>query len=328
MKINVEEGDTMSNMDSIDTFPFPFKENFYRYSNNSIPLEVARCIEVTENYQSEITLKRNLLKQYPERCFQSLSHSEKAQWEVLEVVTGHLTTHYPEQFSLQKIGVNWIFQNKILGETYSFIFGDSSSLQEEPLNFIGRHVQEDLILMGERDQNLYLDAGQLCFPANWSLAFDIGMSFKEIHHPIPGFKEEGLDERILKFLLRLEAGNPWGRKNWSLMAGNLLDTSLETFDKWGQARKLVTSQNAGEVVHLRVEVQTLFRLPRTNGILFTIHTHLLPLEKLATKRKWLEQFYEILIDLPAHIVDYKGLSLFRGAVVKYMEKQLGGMKDA
>src|SRR5262249_40922311 len=99
------------------------------------------------------------------------------------------------------------------------------------------------------------------------------MSFREIHHPIPGFKEEGLDGRILQFLLQLEAGNPWWRKNWSLMAGNRLDTSLETFDVWGKDRKKVTLENAGEFVHLRVEVQKLFRLPRSEGILFTIHTH-------------------------------------------------------
>ncbi|HLO11019.1 MAG TPA: heme-dependent oxidative N-demethylase subunit alpha family protein, partial [Pseudoneobacillus sp.] len=169
---------------------------------------------------------------------------------------------------------------------------------------------------------LYLDAGQLCFPANWSLAFDLGMSFKEIHQPIPGFKEERMDERILNFLLGLEVGNPWGRKNWSLMAGNRLDTSLESFDQWGQIRKQITRDNAGHLVHLRVENQKLFRLPKSNGILFTIHTHLISLEKLAEKREWLEQFFQILCELPPYIVDYKGLSLFKDAVIDFLKAKL------
>ncbi|WP_256942263.1 DUF3445 domain-containing protein [Bacillus sp. OV166] len=51
------------------------------------------------------------------------------------------------------------------------------SKTHQPLDFIGRHVQEDIIFMMQRDGDLYLDAGQLCFPANWSLAFDLGLYF-------------------------------------------------------------------------------------------------------------------------------------------------------
>lgn len=314
----------MKQEEVLESFPFPFKDNehIYRYSNNSIPLEISKCLEVTSSYEKEIKLKRELLNQYSKRCFQSHPHTIKAQWEILELVIEHLVTYYPEQFELVKNGSSWQFHNKILDEKQHFTFGDETSLPYEPLDFIGRHVQEDLILMMQRDGNLFLDAGQLCFPANWSLAFDIGMSFKEIHSPIPGFKEEGLEDRILNFLLRLEAGNPWGRKNWSLMAGNRLDTSLETFDQWGKGRKRVTKENAGSFVHLRVEVQTLFRLPRSNGILFTIHTHLLSLEKMSKKREWTESFYQILKELPPYIIDYKGLSLFKDAVIDYLEERL------
>jgi dimethylamine monooxygenase subunit A len=312
----------MTYKDNLDQFPYPFNGNMYRYSNNSIPLDVPKCIEITPNYLEEMKLKRQLLSDNPNRCFQSLPHTLKAQWEILDLVMDHLINYYPDKFTLTKTNTLWTFQNHLLNETHPFIFGDESTLPQQPLDFIGRQVQEDLILMSERDGNLYLDAGQLCFPANWSLAFDLGMSFKEIHHPIPGFKEEKLDERILLFLLRLEAGNPWGRKNWSLMAGNRLDTSLETFDQWGKGRKQVTKENAGDLVHLRVEVQTLFRLSRSNGILFTIHTHLLPLRKLVEKREWLEQFYQIIQELPQNIVEYKGLSLFKVAVMEYLTFQL------
>lgn len=308
----------------LESFPYPFKEDVYRYSNNSTPLELSNCIDITPHYIEEIKLKRQLLQEYPERCYQSLPHTMNGQWDILELVMEHLATNYPASFTLNKNGNDRTFENKILQETHVFIVGDPATLPCQPLDFIGRHVQEDLIFMMQRDGDLYLDAGQLCFPANWSLAFDLGMSFREIHTPIPGFKEEGLDSRILQFLLRLEAGNPWWRKNWSLMAGNRLDTSIETFDVWGQSRKAVTNENAGELVHLRVEVQKLFRLPRSGGILFTIHTHLLSLEKLASKPEWAEQVYQILSELPPHIVNYKGLSFFKDAVIHYLKEQLKG----
>lgn len=312
----------MKYIDELDSFPYPFKEDVYRYSNNSIPLEHQCSIEITSKYLEEIRLKRELLENHPSRCFQSLPHTMEAQWEIVELIIEHLTAFYPNQFSLDKSGDRWTLHNHILGEQESFIFGDASTLAYEPLDFIGRHVQEDLILMMQRDNDLYLEAGQLCFPANWSLAFDLGMRFKEIHHPIPGFQDNALDDRILNFLLRLEAGNPWWRKNWSMMAGNRLDTSLETFAEWGQERKKVTKENAGELVHLRVEIQKLFRLPQSHGILFTIHSQLIPLNKFVEKREWLEQFYAILTEIPEFISDYKGLSLFKDAVVDYLKEKL------
>jgi dimethylamine monooxygenase subunit A len=306
----------------LEHFPYPFKGSAYRYSNNSIPMGTPICIEITPSYKEEMELKRNLLTRHTERCYQSLPHSMTGQWEIVELVIEHLATHYPNQFSIKKKGSQWTFYNKILDEIQTFIFGDERTLPCEPLAFISHHVQEDLIFMMQRDGDLFLDAGQLCFPANWSIAFNIGMKFKSIHHPIPRFKEEGLDDRILQFLMRLEAGNPWERLNWSLMAGDRLDTSLETFDQWGKLRKQVTKENAGKLVHIRVEVQKLFRLPRTNGILFTIHTHLISLEKLASKPDWLKQFCEILTGLPPHITEYKGISLYKSAVLDYLIEQI------
>ncbi|WP_226672684.1 heme-dependent oxidative N-demethylase family protein [Rossellomorea aquimaris] len=308
----------------VDSFPYPFKGDVYRYSNNSVPLEEPFCIEITSSYQDEIKLKRKLLSHHPDRCFQSRPYSLKAQWEITELVIQHLTQQYPQLFSFEVHDDEWTFRNHILKEQTSFIPGDHSTLSMEPLDFIGRHVQEDLILMMERDGDLFLDAGQLCFPANWSLTFNTGMSFKEIHGPIPGFKEDGMDQRIFTFLMRMEAGDPWVRRNWSLMAGNRLDTSLETYDEWGKGRSSVTRENVGEYVHLRVEVQKLFRLPGSNGLLFTIHTYLLSLEEFAGNHEWTDQFYHILLELPDHIADYKGISLFKEVVIEYLkEKRMG-----
>ena len=305
-----------------EEFPYPFKEDVYRYSNNSVPLNGMNCLDVTSKYQEEIMLKRELLSHYPSRCYHSQPYTMDGQWEVLQLVLDHLTENYPDQFSIERHGEMWLFTNNYLNETHSFRFGDEGTLPFEPLDFIGRHVQEDLILMMQRDGDLYLEAGQLCFPSNWSLAFNAGMNFKDIHFPIPGFNHGQLDDRILNFLLRLEAGNPWWRKNWSLMAGDRLDTSLETFDVWGKEREKVTKENAGKLVHFRVEVQKLFRLPKSNAILFTIHTHLILLEEFVQKREWLEQFHSILEELPSYIADYKGISIYKKAVLDYLKCQL------
>lgn len=306
----------------VDRFPYPFKGDTYRYSNNSVLLDPPIAIEVTPEYEEEMALKRSLLANHHNRCYQSLPHTNTAQWEIVSVILPHLANTYPDDFQLHINGDHWTFENRRLSERHSFVFGDNSTLPCEPLDFAGRHVQEDLILMGHRDGDLFLDAGQLCFPANWSLDFNLGMNFVQIHRPIPGFSDGGLDEKIRNFLMRLEVGQPWVRRNWSLNAGKKLDSSLETFHIWGQVRKQVTPENAGRLVHLRVEVQKLFRLPRSHSILFTIHTHLISLEELAENRAYLEQLRNVLVELPDFIAEYKGMKLYRTQTIQYLDHVL------
>lgn len=306
----------------IEDFPFPFKDPVYRYSNNSVPMEIPVCFEITPAYLQEIHFKRQLLQEYPQRCYQAFSYTMEAQWEIVELLLDQMIHYYPDSFRYDRRGNQCTFSNLLTDESYDFIFGDATSLPLEPLDFFGRHVQEDLILMMQRDGDLFLDAGQLCFPANWSLQFNLGMHFLQIHTPIPGFFDDGLAEKIRRFLLGIETGQPWIRRNWSLSAGSQLDTSLETFHLWGQNRKRVTRDNAGELVHLRVEVQKLFRLPRSNGILFTIHTHLLSLQELTSNPAWARQFHSVLKELPDYITEYKGLSLFKDIVIQYLEDVL------
>lgn len=310
-------------MDRIARFPFPFTDDVYRYSNNSVPLDPPVCFDITPEYIEEITLKRELLSRHHARCFQALPGTLEAQWEIVELIISTMRRFATDHFHIEQQGNDITLRNLLTAQQERFTLGDTSSLPCAPLDFIGGHLQEDLILMGQKDGELYLEAGQLCFPANWSLAFDLGMSFPEIHSPIPGFFDNGLAEKIKTFIMRIESGKPWIRRNWSLTVGHHLATPLETFHLWGQERKNVTRENAGELVHLRVEVQKLFRLPRSNGILFTIHTHLLPVEELKKRREWLQRFYLVLKEMPSFISDYKGLTLYRDQLIQYVEDALG-----
>ncbi|MFJ5624978.1 heme-dependent oxidative N-demethylase family protein [Peribacillus loiseleuriae] len=307
----------------VDRFPFPFKGDSHDFSNNSTPLDPPFVLDITPEYIEEIKLKRKLLDSRKEQTYQSYPHSIEAQWEILEMIMDEMASIHPNYFSVIKDGNQWTFQNDILEEEYSFTFGDSSSLPYEPLDFIGRHVQADLIYLAQKDGDLFLDAGQLCFPANWSLAFDLGMDFLSIHFPVPSrFTNTGLAEKIRGFILRMEAGKPWTRFNWTMTVEPILGTSPETYDDWGPKKDDVTSENAGKLVYFRVEDQRLFRLPRSNGILFSIHTHIIPLEELTNNRKWTDQLRNVLVDLADDIAEYKGLLFYKDKLVTYLEKRL------
>ena len=82
--------------------------------------------------------------------------------------------------------------------------------------------------------------------------------------------------------MNLEVDQPWQRFNWTFTVGPRLDTAPEIYHLWGPDKPTVTAENAGEKVHLRVEVQVLARLPRSHGVLFSIRTYLIRLDELAT----------------------------------------------
>ncbi|WP_067727608.1 heme-dependent oxidative N-demethylase family protein [Oceanobacillus damuensis] len=309
----------------LERFPFPFTTDSYRYSNNSRKLDPPYVLDITPEYFEEIKLKRELLESRKEQTFQSFPHSIEAQWEILEMIMHEMVSIHPNYFSLKKERNYWVFRNHLLGEEETFTFGDLSSLPYEPLDFIGRHVQEDLVYLGQRDGKLYMDAGQLCFPADWSIAFDLGMEFLEIHNPVPhAFSGSGLVEKVRDFILRIEAEQPWTRYNWTLTIEPILDTAPETFGEWGPKKGNVTADNAGQLVNLRVEDQRLFRLPRSNGILFSIHTHLITLEELIKNKQWKYQFYNIMDDIPNDIAEYKGFISYKDEILEYLKQRIEG----
>jgi len=69
---------------------------------------------------------------------------------------------------------------------------------------------------------------------------------------------------------------------------------------------------------LRVELQTLHRLPRSNAIMFGIRGYLIRLEELAQVRKWAIRMHRVLRDLHPEIAEYKGMTRYRQFIVDYL----------
>ncbi len=311
---------------NLDQFVFPWKEDNYRYSNDLKKLnedESRYFIEITPEYEMQIKEKRRLLDEQPEVRYQSMPHTMDMQWELVELILEQATERYPQHFTVKKDGANWTFTNHILHEEEKFVFGDASSIRMEPLDLIGRHFHNDFILMVHRDNDLFLEVGQVSFAALFSANWNKGMSFEEIHGPVPFVTRTGvpLVERVLKFLLSLEPGKPWTRVNWNLMADRY-DVNYETMHIWEPQRERVTVENAGELVHLRVEEQKFYRLPRANAILFSLNTMFLPLEDLKLRPEWLIRTYNNLSDIPPEMAAYKGIDVFLNQSVEYLKHEV------
>lgn len=308
----------------IHRFPFPFHEDKYMYSVNIEPHTAGPVgsvfefeIDVDEHYVAEMSDRAKVLEEDPLRC-QALPHMMMAQWDLVDLLMTSMARDYPEHFSLTKSGDVWHWVNRPLGIDQIFTFGDAATLPYPPMEYITRQSQGDFCLIDQRDGNLWMDAGMVTTQADWSLDFDIGMNFMEWHGPVPTAHELGVFDRALKFLLNLQIGRPVRRLNWTMTINPRLDTSPENYHKWGIDRASVTPENVGEKVHLRVELQGLWRLPHSNAILFTVRCYLIKMSELVTVPKWARRLHRVLDSLPPELVDYKGLSRYRKATVKWL----------
>ncbi|WP_085315484.1 heme-dependent oxidative N-demethylase family protein [Derxia lacustris] len=310
--------------EAIRRFPFPFPQDEYMYSVNIEPhlpgapgSVFERAFDIDEHYLAEVRDRAITLERDPGRCA-SLPHMIEAEWDTLELLMESLARDYPQHFALARDGSRWTWTNRPLGIEQAFVFGDASTLPCGPFEYITRQAQGDFVVMDQRDGNLFADAGMVTSQADWSLAFDVGMSFQQWHGPVPLAHEMGVFDRALKYLLMLQQGKPVRRLNWTMTINPRLDTAPETFPEWGTDRASVTPENVAGKVHLRVELQALFRLPRSNGMLFSIRCYLASLEELATKPNWAARLHRVLGSLPAPLVEYKGLTRFRPLAVDWL----------
>lgn len=312
--------------EAIKRFPFPFPEDQYMYSVNIEPHTKGKegsvyefPFDVDEHYVAECQDRAITLEQDPGR-YVSLPHMMDAQWDFLELTMESLANDYPEHFTLTKDGPTWTWENKPLGIRDTFTFGDSSTLPREPMDYMGRQVQGDFVLLDQRDETLYADAGMVTCQADWSLAFNVGMSWREWHGPVPRATELGVMDRALKYLLNLQLANPVRRLNWTMTVNPRLDTSPENYPHWGGDRNKVNAQNVSDLIHLRVELQSLFRLPRSNAIVFSIRCYLISLKDIATYPRWAKRLHRVQKTMHPDLIEYKGMTKFHPLVVQWLSQ--------
>ena len=299
---------------------FPFENDEYAMTMGTRALGTAELIEIDEHYREELGLKRALLAQDYAEYFRAGRETEDAQWEVVRLLLPQMARQYPEAFTLTIDDEHWTWCNYILEEKITFRFGDRDSLPYQPLDWLGRQMQEDLLLL-EASEGMPLVAGQLCFPNAWCLADKLGQSFLDIHGPVPFFAEK-LERSTSLLLERLKVDRPVGRVNWSFKTMPRLNL-LPRFDaEVRQADRAITAETMGMHCWLRVERQTLTRLPLGRAILFTIHTYQTLVDELSREQAW--RTASVLRGVPHETFLYKGMELYAGSLIEYLGRKAAG----
>ena len=287
----------------------PFEDAPFRMAMGLTALRAEDWIEIDDLYTEEMTLRRDLLARRHGEVFAATPGSAAAQAEVLSLLAGHLGGRYPAWF--EQAGSR--LHNRLTGERWDLADPGCPALE-----LAGRLVQEDLCILQQIDGEPHLTAALLCFPSRWRLADKIGRPMAAIHAPVP-FYGERLQKPVDRFIGLLKDDKPVARLNWSVLD----DPTL--FQPTGKGRTAfdpsITPQNAGEHLWLRVERQTLSRLPETGAVLFTIKLYVRPIDTIAARPDLASRLAGAVRALPTDMQRYKSLLPYRQALLDYLDRR-------
>jgi dimethylamine monooxygenase subunit A len=184
---------------------------------------------------------------------------------------------------------------------------------------LARLAQEDFcVLERQLDGRYALTAALLCFPAHWRLADKLGRPLAEIHAPVPGFGER-LGGPVDRFFANLAVERPVWRANWSVVEGPTLFHTQPREPLPG-----LTAANAGEMLWLRVERQTLHRLPGTGAVVFTIRTLVRRLAEAAGDPAVARAMAARIREMEPGMAGYKGMPALGGPLLGWLDAAAAG----
>ena len=255
------------------------------------PLDLDTWIEVDDEYESDLDLKAMLIAERPSEVIAALATADV---------------------------------DAASEELWSMVSADAPAPSRRadlhPIARCGLSTQEDWVVMVPSPRGPVLGAACVCFPSRWVLAEKLGRTNREIHAPI-GHYEEHVAQAVDSFFDRISVEHPMWRLNWNLFD----DPTLYQPRRVGIPPAGVTFSidDVADRVWLRVERQTLRRLPQTGSVAFGIRIHQRPIRALAAGPGVLDRLRLAINALPEDTFQYKGLGGFSATLIEWISGEIG-----
>jgi len=268
------------------------------------PINTKNWLEIDDNFKNENNLKKNLLSSRRHEVFQANDNSHSAQKELLKMITGHLKRHHSEKYSFKD-------QNIFINAT-----GESVNLLDNstpPIETASLLVQEDLILMMPKENKFYLEAAVLTSPSHWSLVEKFSKNLIDLHEGVPGY-EEKIGSRVDEIFNKLPSDRILERLNWSIY------DSPELFQPVGSKPEVTMKRKDIRDLHLRVERQTIRKIPEQESIVFTVRVHVDPLLSISKEQDLLDDLNQAIASLPQEMKEYKAIDQIEKEVINWIRE--------
>lgn len=292
----------------------PYDGSSKPFSIGLKPLDVSQWIEVDRHLPGYLDEKAHLAASIPEKVIVWQESSLAAQAEIRDMLADHVVSRFPDTYARD----GNVISVKPAGRMVDLYAPDFP-----PIHIAASLVQEDLVLMTKGAEGWQMAAASVCFPSAWTLREKFGRPMHVIHRPVPGFSEgtrnAGLIERMFD---NLSPEQPVIRWNWSLYGDDRL---YHPVSDHGMKRRFGDDTEPRNI-KLRLERQTLRKLPASGGLVFTIRIHVDPLEALETHPEGPALAASIaaqVLALSNEEIAYKGLEGERERLTKRLHRIAG-----
>lgn len=267
--------------------PLPFAEGGTRHKVGLRPVDPADWLELTgDDVAGQLAEKRRVFEGHRGAVLAALPGSQVACLELLDLV-----------------------REAVAGKPAVSVPAGCHPLEEA-----GRLVPEDFCvhLPDPETGVLTLVGGCVAFPNRWTLADKLGQPVTDVHAPVPEYAAQ-LGRPVERLMDRLPDGRILERSNWGVVGDGELFAPLQA------AARRPDWQGIGLERWLRVERQTLRRLPQSGAVVFTIRTLLAPLEILRGDAEAAGLLGEAIRELPDDVARYKlGPPAARAALLEWL----------
>ncbi|RVX66535.1 hypothetical protein B0A52_09411 [Exophiala mesophila] len=273
-------------------------------------------IELDNNYPRYHDDKARRIIERGSKCCHTAPEAYPAAVELLQELVSYLTARYPSLYQRTDKGIRNLWSGEHLDTT-------SDPLPEDPMQTCARLTQDDLAIMIEKpDGQYYLLAGAILLAGFWRLEDKVGMPLSEIHTSgnVPQYKEK-LEKGMMNFFRRLKPEELVARNNYFLQVDEDLawSKSIGSEDSDGISWNTAEQDRAIQHHYFRSERQTLRRLPKSGGVVFTIRTYFHPVTEVAQEPYVPGRLASAVRSWGDDVSRYKGKAKYQNVLLKYLD---------
>ncbi len=269
------------------------------------PISESAWLELDNKFEEEILLKKNLLNTNRDDVLQISEGSKDEQEEILESILNYLQKFHSDKYTFSKDSI-YIKSTNDLYDLNQF---------KNPIELASLLVQEDLVLMSSREDEFYLEAASLSAPSHWSLTEKFSKSLMNLHDGVPGYKEE-IGKRVDEIFNKLPTERILERYNWSIYDDPKLFQPVHS-KPYVEFRETIPNK-----LFIRVERQTIRKLPKYGSVLFTIRVHVDPIESILNDKHSLKSLKMAVENLSESMKEYKSINQFEKSLLDWLQDKI------
>lgn len=287
-------------------FRWPYHQTMSIYK-----LDINHWLDMDKYYWHYIAEKERIYHEYGKDNIDWLPESDDSCLELMELVTQHMLKRYPLLFTSEDGGFH--VKNELTGELLDM----SRPLKEHPLIYVSKMAKEDFYIVQKRDDDQhYLVAAAVPFPGgSFGINYKIGRSLDVIHTEVP-YYESKLKKSMERWFSKMTAADPVERASWYISWDHKLLCSNVYQLKAGET---VDPSILPDEFNVRVERQTLRRLPKSGAIIFTNHPVYYSIDEMKDEPLVPSLIKKIIYEGPEDIVKYKNFESFRDHISPYLD---------